>query len=145
MASILIADDHAVSRFVLERQLARAGHRTASVQNGAQALEALENGRFDLLLLDVRMPVLDGVRTVHWLRASQRHYARIPILAVTACAMSGDRERFLQAGMNEYLSKPFTRETLLACVERLLALPGVAGLPSPTQKDALQAWETELR
>jgi signal transduction histidine kinase/DNA-binding response OmpR family regulator len=117
---ILVVDDHAINRRVVRMLLAPEGYRVTEAENGQQALEALERGTFDVMLLDIHMPVLDGVETLKRLRASGRPWAAMPVIAVTADAMSGDRERYLAEGMNGYIAKPIERPALLAEVARLL-------------------------
>ncbi len=114
---VLLAEDNAVNRMVAVKLLERMQVTLEFATNGREALEALESGDFDLVLMDCQMPEMDGFQaTVAWRereRASGRH---IPIIALTAGAMSGDRQRCLEAGMDDYLSKPFRAEDLLRAV-----------------------------
>jgi CheY-like chemotaxis protein len=92
-------------------------------ENGAQALEALEQQSFDLILMDVQMPVMDGVQATAAIRQRERITgAHIPIIAMTAHAMEGDRERFLGSGMDGYISKPVHSRELFEVMESLLGL-----------------------
>ena len=87
--------------------------------NGAKALAALERETFDLVLLDMHMPVMDGPTTIAKIRASVKPWAAIPVIALTADVMSGDRERYLGRGMNGYLSKPLAERDLLSEISRV--------------------------
>ena len=96
------------------------GHTHASALNGQEALQMLQEHRFDMLLLDVMMPVLDGMSTLKTLRSlSNKALATIPVIMVTAHAMTGDRERFLAAGANGYVSKPIGFDALKDEIQRL--------------------------
>jgi CheY-like chemotaxis protein/HPt (histidine-containing phosphotransfer) domain-containing protein len=125
---VLIADDNAVNRKVARGILEKAGHEVVAVEHGGAALEVLARERFDLALLDVEMPVLDGLEATRAIRAAELGGdARLPIVALTAQAMSGDRERCLAAGADAYLAKPFEPRELLRLVEALAPSPtGVA-------------------
>ncbi|MGE4343811.1 MAG: response regulator [Geoalkalibacter sp.] len=103
---ILLVEDDKVNQLATRRLLSRSGHKVVSTGNGEEALTALEQIRFDLILMDGAMPHLDGLETTRRIRASKRPYAGIPIIALTAHALQGDRERFLEAGMDGYLAKP---------------------------------------
>jgi CheY-like chemotaxis protein/HPt (histidine-containing phosphotransfer) domain-containing protein len=100
---ILIADDNATNRAVALAQLGKLQYQATAVANGAEALEALKNGRFDLVLMDCEMPVMDGYEATRRIR---QFNPRVPIVALSAHVMSGDRERSLREGMNDFLSKP---------------------------------------
>jgi protein-histidine pros-kinase len=100
-----VAEDNVVNQRVVLRSLERAGYRVDVVADGEQAVAAFESHAYDLILMDVQMPRLDGWEAAARIRASERG-ARVPIVALTAHAMAGDRERCLQAGMDDYLSKP---------------------------------------
>ena len=115
---VLLAEDGAVNRKVAIGLLERRGHHVTAVENGQQAVEAISRESFDLVLMDVQMPVLDGFAATAAIR--KREAARgdhIRIVAMTAHAMKGDRERCLAAGMDDYVSKPFRPLELFAAVE----------------------------
>ncbi len=118
---LLLAEDNPVNQVMIARMLAKRGHRVRAVENGRQVLAALEAEAFDLIIMDVQMPDLDGFETTVAIRERERGTGRhIPILALTAHAMKGDRERCLQKGMDGYASKPIQSEELFAAIETLL-------------------------
>lgn len=123
MRVLLVEDDDANS-FCMRKLLEKVGVRSVTAKNGLEAIDLWESEDFDCILMDVRMPVMDGVEATRRIRASQTGAkARIPIVALTACAMTGDRERFLEAGMDVYLSKPvqladLTQAIKAACRKR---------------------------
>ncbi|EMG36167.1 PAS domain S-box [Desulfocurvibacter africanus PCS] len=118
---ILVAEDNAISRLVAEELLRNMGHQVLAVIDGRQAVEALSRERFDLVLMDVRMPGLDGLEATRIIRHAPPPGVdpKVPIVALTAQAMAGDRERLLEAGMNDYLPKPFDPVVLEAVLERV--------------------------
>ena len=113
--SILVAEDNLVNQLVAKRLLTGQGHSVEVVPNGRAAVAAVADRHFDLILMDNQMPELGGMEATRILRESG---CRIPIVAVSASAMVGDRERFLAAGMDDYLSKPFQPEELYATIRR---------------------------
>jgi len=121
---ILIADDRASSRELLRTVLQRAGYEVLEAEDGEQALAQARVGNPDLVLLDLQMPGLDGFGVLAELRGDPR-FRDLPIVALTASAMRGDREKILEAGFTEYLAKPASPETLRETVARLLR-PGGA-------------------
>ena len=117
---VLVAEDNAVNQRVATGMLERAGHRAQVVENGRQALAELARERFDMVLMDVQMPELDGFETTAAIRDSERGSGRhVPIVALTAHAMKGDAERCLAAGMDAYLAKPLQPRELDAVLARL--------------------------
>lgn len=119
---ILLAEDFEVNRKLLEPFLAQYGHEITSVENGEQALEMLSRQRFDMVLMDIKMPVMDGIEATRRIRQHPDiDIAGIPVIALTAHAIKGDRERFLAAGMDEYITKPIHGNELLMMMERLTA------------------------
>jgi CheY-like chemotaxis protein len=107
------------NRRLTESILTFAGYHCVSARHGQEALEIFECERPDLVLTDIAMPVMDGYEATESMRAHPRG-ARVPIVAVTAHAMSGDREQALRRGCDEYLAKPYRPRHLLEVVERLL-------------------------
>jgi PAS domain S-box-containing protein len=118
---ILLADDDAATQIQVRRVLEKQGQEVLVVENGEQALETLARERFDCVLMDVQMPVLDGVAATRRIRASKTMNRDIPIIALTAFAMSGDREQFLEAGMDDYMAKPVDQDLLLETLKRNLS------------------------
>ena len=114
---ILLAEDNAVNRRLAVRLLEKAGHTVAVAENGSQALAMFQSNRYDLVLMDVQMPEMDGFEATAAIRDVELHtHAHIPIIAMTAHAMKGDRERCLQVGMDGYIAKPINRNDLLAII-----------------------------
>jgi PAS domain S-box-containing protein len=120
--SVLVVEDDDTNQFAVDRMLIKAGHKPTLCANGAQALERLARDHFDLVLMDVQMPVMDGVEATRRIRgeAEGRFDPAIPVVAMTAYAMSGDREKFLAAGMDDYLAKPMEMADLLAVIDRVM-------------------------
>ncbi|HEX4380303.1 MAG TPA: response regulator, partial [Candidatus Acidoferrum sp.] len=121
---VLVAEDNAVNQTLARRLLEKRGHTVVIAENGRVALEAAERDAFDLILMDVQMPVLGGLEAAACIRERERiagRGARIPIIALTANAMAGDRERCIESGMDEYLTKPIQARELFAMVERVMA------------------------
>jgi signal transduction histidine kinase/CheY-like chemotaxis protein len=118
--SILVAEDNPVNQRLIQSLLTRQGHQVLVAGNGREAVEAVKAGTFDLILMDISMPDVDGMEATRLLREWEMEHALqpIPILALTANAMSGDRERFTAAGMDGYLAKPFSPEQLYRIVQR---------------------------
>jgi CheY-like chemotaxis protein/anti-sigma regulatory factor (Ser/Thr protein kinase) len=115
--SILLAEDHPVNRKLAVLILERQGHQVTSAENGREALAALEQGSFDLALMDVQMPEMDGLEATQLIREREKGTGcHIPILAMTAHAMEGDREKCLAAGMDGYVSKPVRLTELLTAI-----------------------------
>jgi len=124
---VLVAEDNAVNQALARRLLEKRGHTVVIAENGSMALEALEREAFDLILMDVQMPVLGGLEAAAYIRERERAAgcgARIPIIALTANAMAGDRERCIESGMDEYLTKPIQARDLFATMERVMATAG---------------------
>ncbi|GAB7080929.1 ABC transporter substrate-binding protein [Megalodesulfovibrio paquesii] len=116
---ILVAEDEPTNRFTMETFLSRRGHRVSMVADGEKALHAALGEPFDLILLDIQLPVLSGLDVARRLREQG---IRTPIVAITAFAMQGDRERFLEAGMTDYLSKPLDFKALETLLQQCAAL-----------------------
>ena len=114
---MLVADDNAVNRLVIETMLRQRGLRVDLAEDGAQALELLVPERL-AVFMDCQMPVLDGYEATGRIRAAETGDRHVPIVAMTAHAMEGDRERCMRAGMDDYLAKPLRSEDLDAVLER---------------------------
>jgi CheY-like chemotaxis protein len=121
---VLLVEDNEVNLKFAQRLLERNGHTVFTATNGRQAVTALQEsalGRFDLVLMDVQMPEMDGLEATGAVREWEKVIgSRVPILAMTAIAMQGDRERCLQAGMDGYVAKPIQVEELFSEIDRLV-------------------------
>jgi PAS domain S-box-containing protein len=132
---VLLAEDNAVNQRFASALLGKLGHSVTIAENGAEAVAAYEAGHFDLVLMDVQMPELDGFDATRAIRAAERGTGRhVPIVAMTAHAMPGDRERCLESGMDDYVSKPVGHAALRDAIDRLCpAVPGAADEPAPRE------------
>jgi CheY-like chemotaxis protein len=121
--SVLVAEDNAVNQTIIEAMLRQLGHGTTMAGTGRDALEALARQPFDLVLMDCNMPEMDGLEATRRLRSGAAGVldVTVPVIALTANAMDGDRERCLAAGMNDFLSKPVTIAALRQAIERVRA------------------------
>ncbi len=115
---VLVVEDNPVNQLVIQGMLAKRGYETDVAVSGADALELLDPGSHVAVFMDVQMPGLDGYETTRRIRAGETDSARIPIVAMTAGALEGDRERALEAGMDDYLTKPLRADQLDAVLER---------------------------
>jgi signal transduction histidine kinase/DNA-binding response OmpR family regulator len=120
LSRLLLVEDNLVNQKVVLAILRKKGYRIDVANDGREALMKLNAGAYDLVLMDVQMPVLDGLETTRLIRRESR-WDHLPVIAMTAHAMNGDRERCLQAGMNAYISKPVQPAHLVATIERQLA------------------------
>jgi len=119
---ILLAEDDETTVFSISRLLEKSGHRVTVAHNGQEALEMHAVNDFDLILMDVSMPVMDGIEACQRIRGSKNSRKRdIPIIALTAYAMAGDKEKFLAAGMSGYVAKPVNMEILMQVMSETLA------------------------
>ncbi len=125
-ARILVAEDNATNREVALAQLRKLGYQADAVNNGAEAVQALERGHYDLVLMDCEMPVMDGYQATRHIRSAR---PGLPVIALTADAMSGDRDRCLSEGMNDYLAKPVDLDLLAEVLAKWLAEPRPAERP----------------
>lgn len=117
----MVADDVLTNQMLTARLLTKIGYKPHCVTNGREALEAIEQGHFDLILMDCQMPEMDGFETTQKIRAHISDRIKdIPIIALTANAMPGDKEKCLQVGMNDYLSKPLKKEMLAETLAKWL-------------------------
>jgi CheY-like chemotaxis protein len=118
--AVLLAEDNVVNQTLAVRMLEKRGHSVTVAANGCEAVTRASAGRFDVILMDVHMPEMDGFEATRRIREAQRASGRyVPIVALTACAMGSDRERCLEAGMNGHIEKPIERARLLRAVESL--------------------------
>ena len=126
---VLLAEDNMMNQKVAKNMLKKMGHMVTCANNGQEAVKAFEDEKFDLILMDGQMPVMGGLEAAKTIRDAEKQSAiqnpqseieRIPIIAVTANAMKGDRETFLSAGMDEYLAKPIKRKALEEVIKRVI-------------------------
>jgi CheY-like chemotaxis protein len=118
---ILLAEDNPVNQRLAVHMLEKMGHLVAVAQTGKEALDALRTGRFDLVLMDLQMPEMDGFAATREIRGAEQHgQGHVPVIAMTAHAMKGDREECLAAGMDDYLAKPINSEELRQVIERVM-------------------------
>nr|WP_279355706.1 ATP-binding protein [Fundidesulfovibrio agrisoli] len=122
---VLVVEDESMNRLTAVRFLQHLGFEPVGVSDGHQALDILTQSRFDVVLMDIQMPEMDGLEATRRLRNGGTINRDVPVVALTAHAMSGDRDRFLAAGMDEYLTKPMEMQALREVLSRLL--PGTAG------------------
>jgi CheY-like chemotaxis protein/HPt (histidine-containing phosphotransfer) domain-containing protein len=134
---VLLAEDNLVNQRLALRLLEKSGHTVRVAGNGRQALQALERDRFDVVLMDVQMPELDGMEATEEIRRRERTAGgHVPIIALTAHAMKGDRERCLAAGMDGYVAKPIRDQELFAVMEQVLEAHAPTRLARPSEEPA---------
>jgi two-component system cell cycle response regulator DivK len=119
MAKILLVEDNEMNRDMLSRRLQRKGYEVAMAVDGRQGVEMARGGGYDLILMDMSLPEIDGWEATRQLRAAPETVA-VPIIGLTAHAMAGDREKALEAGCNDYDTKPVELPRLLSKIEALL-------------------------
>ena len=129
MAKVLLVEDNEMNRDMLSRRLERKGYQVVLALDGPEGVERAQSERPDIILLDMSLPGIDGWEAARRIRASEA--ARVPIIALTAHAMAGDREKALEAGCDDYDTKPVEIARLLSKMEALLNRP--AGAPPPAQ------------
>jgi PAS domain S-box-containing protein len=137
---VLLAEDNIVNQKVAQSMLKKLGFRTDTVANGTEALKALETLPYDLVLMDVQMPEMDGMEATKLIRqpGSAVLNREIPIIAMTAHAMIGDRERFIEAGMDDYISKPVSLKSLMELLDKWLTM-----IQKDVREDSSSAGATE--
>src|ERR1700688_3047257 len=128
MINVLIAEDNAVNRELLRELLELRGYTVLEACDGQEALRMIEQAQPELLLLDIGMPVMDGFAVIKNIRENPR-LAKLPVVAVTAYAMRGDRERILNSGFDGYLSKPGHPSSLAQALDRVLIRGSQAASP----------------
>jgi CheY-like chemotaxis protein len=123
---VLLTDDNVINRQVIKLFLAPHGCEITEAADGKEALDRLSSRTFDIVLLDVHMPVMDGKETIRRIRASSEAWSTVPVIALTADAMSGDRERYLALGMTDYVAKPVDQRELISKLSVSVGLYGEA-------------------
>jgi CheY-like chemotaxis protein len=119
---ILLAEDNKINQLIAVRLLEKQGHCVETVDNGQDAVSRASGGRFDVILMDVQMPGMDGIQATAAIRENERRAGtHVPIVALTAHAMAGDRQRFLASGMDEYLAKPLRASDLFETVAAVVS------------------------
>ena len=132
----LIVDDNRINRRVARLFVEPVGLRVIEASSGAQALDLLEKERIDLVLLDIHMPQMDGPETLKHIRQMGGACETLPVIALTADAMAGDRERYLRLGMSDYVSKPIDERQLITVLSRCLAEAHSESAPHPTGEES---------
>ena len=120
--SILVAEDNGINKMIIDAFLKQTGARVTYVENGYDAVEATKRNAFDIILMDVHMPVMDGMEALNEIRSFEATESRkpAPIIAVTADAMQQERRKYLEFGFNDHLPKPINEEVLIKLIEKNL-------------------------
>jgi signal transduction histidine kinase/CheY-like chemotaxis protein len=148
---LLVAEDNEINRMVVHDLLERMGHKVAFAFDGREAIAQARAKRYDAILMDAQMPEIDGVEATRWIRILPEPFGSVPIVALTANAMRGDREAYLAVGMNDYLAKPVNGGELARALERVTGIAAnapAARVPAPAAqapKDGLAALVANLR
>jgi CheY-like chemotaxis protein len=119
---ILVAEDNEVNQLVISAMLAQLGHSCEMARDGLEVIAKVQASTYDLILMDIHMPNLDGMAATRWIRALDSRAAHIPIIALTANAMVEDREAYLEAGMDDHVSKPVEAKEIARAITRVLVL-----------------------
>ncbi len=123
--NVLLVEDGKANQLLAQKMLQKWGHQVVIAENGEQALQRWQDGGFDLILMDVQMPVMDGITATRRIRELEANgNTHIPIVAMTAHAMKGDRDRCIDAGMDAYVAKPFRQHELNSVLVKLFSENG---------------------
>lgn len=141
-ARVLVAEDNVINQKLIKRTLAELGLNVTLAANGLEAFEKRKNGHYDLIFMDIQMPVLDGVEATQEILDFEEDFERdhVPIIALTANALKGDRERFMDAGMDEYTTKPLIRNEIIALLNQFI--PHKIVPAEPEEKPAAETEKT---
>jgi CheY-like chemotaxis protein/HPt (histidine-containing phosphotransfer) domain-containing protein len=141
---VLLAEDNTINQKLALRLLQRRGHQVTVATDGREVLQALDQARFDLILMDVQMPNMSGFECARAIRQVEKlSGTHIPIIAMTAHAMAGDRERCLEAGMDDYLSKPITPRALFDAIDRVRGPAAPSSAPPPAVSDTDKVFDMD--
>jgi len=124
-----LAEDSLFNQKLMVGLLEKRGHRVTLAENGREAVAAFQSHQFDVVLMDVQMPEMDGLEATAAIRQLESAAARTPIVALTAHAMKGDRERFLAAGLDDYVAKPVRPPELMEAIRRAVRASRPSGSP----------------
>jgi CheY-like chemotaxis protein/HPt (histidine-containing phosphotransfer) domain-containing protein len=134
---VLLAEDNVVNQRLVVKLMQKHGHKLVAVSNGVEALDVLERETFDVVLMDVQMPEMGGFEATARLREREKSTGQhVPVIAMTAHALKGDRERCLEAGMDDYVPKPIQASSLFEAIDRLVPNPSlIASIPEKLPAD----------
>ena len=120
--NVLIAEDNELNQKLISRLIKNKGHQYTLTENGKEVIEALRKDTFDIILMDIQMPEMDGIEAAYFIRADKSgdFDPKIPIVAVTAYAYAEDRERCFNAGMNDFIPKPINNDKLHSVLEKII-------------------------
>lgn len=138
---VLLVEDNELNRLLAYTILSQYGAKVSTAANGQIAVDKMEQEKFDIVLMDVQMPVLDGVSATHIIR--ERIDKQVPIVAMTADAIKGKKEKYLQSGMNDYITKPYEEEGMISVIARLLNIKGNVNASNATSVKQIAEARTE--
>lgn len=119
--NVLVAEDNAINQMVVKHTLLKLGATADIAGDGAEAIEKFKKNKYDLILMDIQMPLMDGYEATAYIRNQLQ--SNVPIIAMTAFALNGEDEKCYECGMNNYVSKPFSIENLSSVIQKVLSLP----------------------
>ena len=120
---VLVAEDNYINQKLIKKLLLKKGYNTLIVEDGKKVVDILQNQRYDVILMDIQMPVMDGYQATAWIREREKLTGdHIPIIGITAFAMESDRQKCFAIGMDDYLSKPFHKDDFYDVIEKHLII-----------------------